>query len=482
MPGNHVLVRSAAALGSLEIFAGHDIVLWDADESWGEQGFPDIIRGPCDPWHMLAEAVALVIEDGDELRVIAALMGVDCHVWDSAAGELKRCHDDAQTLLKGTVSAAYGNPFTGASMSVHETVELCAFWRCLIDDNRDIAGGIGFAFWKQSHVAPLLWNGSRDFKFLRNAIDVRSGDRVAVWRSKASIDAVDELERKNVPILDVEDGFLRSRGLGADCIPPLSITVDRMCAYFDPSRASDLENMLEIGRFDEQILSRARDLRRVIVEEGIGKYERGTTALVRPLGDRRVILVPGQVEDDRAVTAGGCGLVSNLELLRRVRERAPDAFIIYKPHPDVIAGHRRGSIPDRLCLQYADEIVSGSPIASVIAIADEVHVNTSLAGFEALLRGKFVTTYGVPFYAGWGLTRDLGPVPKRRTARRSIDELVAAALLLYPRYLDPVTRLPCPAEVVVDRLTSQVLPGPGVFVGMRRLQGRLARRLRSIMQ
>ena len=80
-------------------------------------------------------------------------------------------------------------------------------------------------------------------------------------------------------------------------------------------------------------------------------------------------------------------------------------------------------------------------------MVDEVHVNTSLAGFEALLRGKAVTTYGVPFYAGWGLTRDLGPVPARRTAKRSIDELVAAALLIYPRYLDPVTGLPCPAEV-----------------------------------
>ena len=62
------------------------------------------------------------------------------------------------------------------------------------------------------------------------------------------------------------------------------------------------------------------------------------------------------------------------------------------------------SIPDAACLQYADEIVGELPIASLIAMVDEVHVNTSLAGFEALLRGKAVTTHGVPFYAGWGLT------------------------------------------------------------------------------
>jgi len=182
------------------------------------------------------------------------------------------------------------------------------------------------------------------------------------------------------------------------------------------------------------------------------------------------------------VQTGGCGLTSNLELLKRVREQAPEAYILYKPHPDVLAGHRRGTIPDRACLQFADEVLGELPIASLIDMADEVHVNTSLAGFEALLRGKKVVTYGVPFYAGWGLTSDLGPVPVRRTARRTIDELVAATLLIYPRYLDPVSGLPCPAEIVVARLRSSENRDPGLLVGMRRLQGKLMRRLRSLVQ
>jgi capsular polysaccharide export protein len=193
-------------------------------------------------------------------------------------------------------------------------------------------------------------------------------------------------------------------------------------------------------------------------------------------------LVPGQVEDDRAVTLGGCGLVSNLELLKRVREQARHAYILYKPHPDVVAGHRRGTISQSACLEFADEIVGDVPISSLIAMVDEVHVNTSLAGFEALLREKRVTTYGVPFYAGWGLTTDLGPVPARRTARRTLDELVAATLLIYPRYFDPVTGLPCPAEVVVARLSDGEPPVAGLVVGLRRLQGKLLRRLRSMVQ
>jgi capsular polysaccharide export protein len=284
-------------------------------------------------------------------------------------------------------------------------------------------------------------------------------------------------------MIEVEDGFLRSQGLGADCVPPLSITVDRLGPHFDPAQPSELERLLEEGEFGEELLQRARRLREVIVEAGLGKYERRSGQVARRTPDgRRHILVPGQVEDDRAVQCGGCGLVSNLDLLARVRAQAPDAFILYKPHPDVVAGHRAGHIPERLSLQHADAVASGVPISSAIEMADEVHVNTSLAGFEALLREKPVTTYGVPFYAGWGLTHDLGPVPARRRARRTLDELVAATLLVYPRYLDPVTGVPCPAEVVVERLISDASEGPSLLVRVRRLQGRLMRRVRSLAQ
>ena len=461
-----------------EIGGGRPIVAWTNDDH--VHAGVQKISGDCDPWHMLERAAALVTDEKDELRLIAALLGVPCHLHD--AGELTRDDPDVGELLDEAISGTYANPFTGEPMAVREAIELCGFWRRLIDSNRDIAGGMGFAFWKQDHVAPLLWNGSSSFRFMSAEEKISSGSSVAIWRAKAAPQAVAALERDHTLLIEVEDGFLRSRGLGADCIPPMSITVDRLGPHFDPSCPSALEEMLEHGEFSEKMLARARELRRMIVEAGLGKYDQGTAVVDRPAGERRHILVPGQVEDDRAVQAGGCGLTSNLELLQRVRSNAPDAYILYKPHPDVAAGHRRGAIPDRICLRYADEVVGELPIGSLIGMVDEVHVNTSLAGFEALLRGKEVTAYGVPFYAGWGLTRDLGPVPSRRTARRTIDELVAAALLQYPRYLDPVTGLPCPAEVVVARLSQCEERDASLLVGMRRLQGRLMRRLRSLVQ
>jgi capsular polysaccharide export protein len=164
-----------------------------------------------------------------------------------------------------------------------------------------------------------------------------------------------------------------------------------------------------------------------------------------------------------------------------VRETRPDAHVIYKPHPDVEAGHRRGCLSDEDCLRFADEIVRDAPITALIDVADEVHVISSLAGFEALLRGMRVTTYGTPFYAGWGLTEDKGPPVERRSVRRSIDELVAAVLLLYPRYLDPVTGLPCPPEILIRRLAEGAgNQRQGIVVQLRRLQGRWKRRFAEV--
>jgi capsular polysaccharide export protein len=484
LPKSYVLVRSSAAIAAAEkLYPNSKLVLWEQGRVIAR--VPEdvaICSGDCDPWHMLAGAEALIMEAADEVGAVAALLAVDRYLFDPLVDEAHLDRADVLTSLSDTLSAMnFANPFTAEPMTALEAIELCGFWRRLIDANRGIAGGLGFAFWKQDHVAPLLWDGTAPFRFARNSAPFRGSLPVAVWRSKAS-QAVDDLERRNIPLIEVEDGFLRSRGLGADCVPPLSLVVDRLGPHFDPSAPSELECLLQESVFDAELIERARDVRQLIVAAGIGKYECSTGVLDRRADARRHILVPGQVEDDRAVELGGCGLVSNLELVARVRQQAPDAYILYKPHPDVLAGHRRGAIADATCLRFADEVVGDLPIASLIAMVDEVHVNTSLAGFEALLRGKAVTTYGVPFYAGWGLTADLGPVPARRTARRSIDELVAATLLLYPRYLDPETGLPCPAEVVVARLSASAERDPGLVVGMRRLQGRLMRRLRSLVQ
>jgi capsular polysaccharide export protein len=482
LPASYVLVRSESALKAIAQWPDSpSTVLWS--DGTPPAATPSItVVGDCDPWHMLAGAAALVTTPDDELCVIASVLGVPVHVADRATGELTPFAADARSLLAAALSRhGYRDPFTGEPLTARAAVELCGFWRRLIDSNRDIAGAIGCAFWKQQQVEPLLWGGSGPVRFIRTAREAMGGAPIVMWRARSPAQSLAALEQAGVPLIEIEDGFLRSQGLGADCVPPLSIIVDRLGAHFDPSAPSELEHLLQHGELDPDLLSRARLLRKAIVDAGLGKYERGSTVIERPAGARRHVLVPGQVEDDQAVQRGGCGLVSNLDLLARVRAQAPDAFILYKPHPDVLAGHRSGAVSERDCLKFADRIVTDAPVSSLIWMVDEVHVNTSLTGFEALLREKPVTTYGVPFYAGWGLTIDLGPVPARRTAKRTLDELVAAALLLCPRYLDPETGMPCPAEVLVRRLTeSGAAPRDGIVVRLRRLQGRCRRGLAAL--
>jgi capsular polysaccharide export protein len=157
-----------------------------------------------------------------------------------------------------------------------------------------------------------------------------------------------------------------------------------------------------------------------------------------------------------------------------VRAANPDAAILYKPHPDVEAGHRKGAIPDGLAGEFADNVVRNISTAALLDEVDELHTLTSLAGFEALLRHRRVVAYGRPFYSGWGLTHDI--VPFSRGRRLRLEELVAGALILYPRYIDPVTGLPCPPEIVIERLGNPKLWRPGPLVFFRRMQGLAIRR------
>lgn len=434
----------------------------------------DAIVGPCDPWHLLASASETWVDDDDELALIAAIAGVPRREPDGTDNPVDPTPRVA-ALLDG---ATFRDPFSGRIIAPSEFVEMLGFWRGLIDANRPICGIYGVAFWKRDAVAPLLWDGSSKDRFHSTA-DAGDEPATAAWIARTPPATLSLLERRGT-VYQIEDGFIRSVGLGADCVPPLSIVVDAVGAHYDPAQPSGLERMLQDESFVPDVLERARRLRELIVASGISKYGRGTRKLARSGGDRRHVLVTGQVEDDQSVLRGGGGITSNLDLLRRARAHEPDAFITYRPHPDVDAGHRKGHIEDHVALTIADAVARDAGITALIDSADHIHVLTSLAGFEALMRGKPVTTHGVPFYAGWGLTEDLGPVPPRRTARRSLDELVAATLLLYPRYLDPVTGLPCPPETLVERINAGVRRQNKPLVIARRLVGGVMRQIRRL--
>ncbi|WP_375464487.1 capsular biosynthesis protein [uncultured Methylobacterium sp.] len=308
----------------------------------------------------------------------------------------------------------------------------------------------------------------------------RHGGRVLAWATRAPEALEAACGQAGLPLARVEDGFLRSVGLGASLRPGASIVVDDRGIYYDPRRGSRLSHILAETDFAADLVARARTLREAIVARRLSKYNVGLT----PGGDdwpadRRIVLVPGQVEDDASVRLGSPHVRSNRELLRAARARHPDGFLLYKPHPDVEAGFRPGAIARPEALALADRIVSGLSIVDLLDRVHHVETMTSLAGFEALIRGLSVATHGRPFYAGWGLTEDLAP-GAARGRRLALDELVAGALILYPRYLDPVAMKPCTPEQLLDRLTAARKAAPRTALSLSRA-GRIAMRARYIL-
>lgn len=309
---------------------------------------------------------------------------------------------------------------------------------------------LGFSTWKR----PILRRFLPEYRvsFVRSSANLPRGATLAIWAGNSGVDTL--IERSDVNRLVIEDGFLRSVGLGADLTAPLSWLVDSRCAHFDCAKASDLEVILQSSIFDEAIMERAHTLRARLVQAQLSKYNVGDPnweGLSPGARGKEVVLVVGQVESDASLRHGSPVVKSNMELLRRARSLHPDAWIVYKPHPDVVAGLRSRSEAEAGSTRWCSEVIENAPIGALLDRVDTVHVMSSLAGFEAVLRGKRTVCHGIPFFAGWGLTEDLLPCA-RRTRWLSIDEIVAGALIIYPRYVSGTTGLRCSVEDVVDEL------------------------------
>jgi capsular polysaccharide export protein len=304
---------------------------------------------------------------------------------------------------------------------------------------------LGFSLRKRSMLKRFV--NRNDIQFIDNANSITSKSALMLWGKAAAPATLPE----DVHIVRVEDGFLRSVGLGADLVQPISWVIDTRGIYFDATHESDLEVLLQTTAFDEALLKRAENLQQRIIETGITKYNVGSSAWTPAAQAKKIILVPGQVETDASIQFGALGIHRNLDLLKAVRLANPDAHILYKPHPDVVAGLRAQGKSENDATQFCDELLMDVGMAQLLENVDEVHVMTSLTGFEALLRGKRVVCYGAPFYAGWGLTEDHLQTP-RRTRSLSLQALIAGALLLYPSYVSLYTQGPIDAETALEEL------------------------------
>ncbi|EAI6880277.1 capsular polysaccharide biosynthesis protein, partial [Campylobacter jejuni] len=359
----------------------------------------------------------------------------------------------------------YFNSYLNQKSNIFDTIQTLAKYKDMEKVNSNRLFMLGFTLWKRHFIKPFFKAKNNEIIFLNSIkslvrYKLKEDDKFFIWGRRIDYNvlkttlikkAQDENLLHFIPKISlVEDGFIRSISLGSDLTRPFSLIVDDKGLYIDPNKPSKLEELLQNEIFDENMLNRAKNIIKILLENRFSKYNglKHEDLKINAKIGQKIILIPAQVEDDASMILGGFGL-STLDLLKEVRSKNQDAYIIFKPHPDVLSGNRVGLKDETLILEFCDEIVKDCSIDSAIKIADEIHTITSTSGFDALLRAKKVFTYGMPFYAGWGLTKDKHKC-ERRTRKLSLEELVAGALITYPRYINPKTKTLCEIEVCLD--------------------------------
>jgi capsular polysaccharide export protein len=365
----------------------------------------------------------------------------------------------------------YLHPESQVICEVEEVVDWLVLQ--LESESVDVCYAVGFSLWKRAFVKQFVGRLAGSVVFVDNQKQVElilaqafaknpeQSRSVLLWgrgRAEWAKSLRCQYQHESLQVWFMEDGFLRSVGLGADLRRPSCLVIDRQGMYYDSSENSDVIDILKVIDLTAAQQSRADTLVADIRRLAITKYNVGrpqdSAALLSRLkasaqngahGDhdnsesREIIIVPGQFENDLSIACSLGEIKTNIALLARVRADYPAAFIIFKEHPDVYSGVRPGALGEPAAKQFADLYLADIDMDSLLACADRVCTLTSLTGFEALLRNKAVTVYGSPFYAGWGLTSDKLVLPDRLRAEGkslSLSELVYGAMIEYSRYVD----------------------------------------------
>jgi capsular polysaccharide export protein len=260
-----------------------------------------------------------------------------------------------------------------------------------------------------------------------------------------------------MPFLCLEDGFIRSINIGKD--PNIfSILVDDIGIYYDATRPSKLENLLNDYDFksDQKLLKRAKVGIENIIFHNITKYNHVSKELALNVNDNgsKKILIIAQTLGDLSLQYGYGNQFTTQDLIDAARKENPNSELYLKVHPDVLHGIKKSDIDLELCKEFCTIISEDVNPISLLKYFDAIYTKTSQMGFEALLLGKKTVCFGAPFYSGWGLTDDRVKIPRRKRIL-SLEEIFAAAYILYPLYHNPYTNESCEFEDIVQLIADR---------------------------
>ncbi len=320
---------------------------------------------------------------------------------------------------------------------------------------------------KQKYLKSLLrCNTLLNADSLKNSNEMSSVNLFIQWgiESKDVKIIQREIARKlRRPIAYIEDGFIRSYGIGLSNEPGCSIIIDDMTAYYDATKPSRLETYLAsdscLTEEDRNYCRRCIDK---IINYRLSKYN--DTPIFKPeIGQqgRKKLLLVDQRYGDMSVVYGLANDQTFKSMLSDALKNYSEWDIIIKVHPDAIKGGK-SSYFNMETLKFAKHknnifiIDYDINPYCLFDIVDEVFVCSSQLGFEACMAGKQVHCYGMPFYAGWGITNDKIKID-RRNKKRDILEIFYFSYVKLSRYVDPTSGTPCKLEEFIELMHENVL-------------------------
>lgn len=262
----------------------------------------------------------------------------------------------------------------------------------------------------------------------------------------------------NTPIILAENGFLKSVIAHSDQSYDKSVSyVFDTIMYYEGIRESGLERLIK----NQKDLSQAQYIRadmliKRIVNERLTKYNNQP---IKPLeiGSpyKKKILVIDQAYGDASIQLGAMNDLIFDHMLERAIKDNPNSDIIVKTHPEFSLGFGRAGYYSHL-KSFDNVYIITEPINPIELClqCDKIYVGTSQMGFEALMCGKEVHCFGLPFYSGWGLTIDYQHNP-RRNISRTLHQIFHAAYIDYTKYVNPSTNAQCGIEEACDYLINK---------------------------
>ncbi|RYH93912.1 MAG: capsular polysaccharide biosynthesis protein, partial [Acetobacteraceae bacterium] len=190
----------------------------------------------------------------------------------------------------------------------------------------------------------------------------------------------------------------------------------------------------------------------MVLDADLSKYNIHRPDL--PVPDPGYVLVIDQSRKDASIRCGAATAATFRQMLARALEDHPGQRIVIRAHPETTMGLRPGHFGPSDAKGRVTLLTDPVSPHALLAGAASVYVVSSQMGFEAILHGHRPHVFGQPFYAGWGLTHDEQPLP-RRTRQLTRAELFAGAMLAAPLWYDPCRDRLCGLEEVIHQLQSE---------------------------